>query len=85
MAISRIYSVKDELTGKFLNPFFIGDSETTEQEAIRIFKNNINNISIWKDNSQDFSLYQIGAMDDTTGHIIGEADKIIGGRAVLNE
>lgn len=85
MAISRIYSVKDELSGKFLNPFFLGDSETTEDEAIRIFRNNINNISLWKDNATDFSLYQIGAMDDTTGSIAGEATKIIGGRAVLND
>lgn len=85
MAISRIYSVKDELTGKFLQPFFIGDSETTEKEAIRIFSNNINNISLWKDNANDYSLFQIGAMDDNTGTIVSQVDKIIGGRAVLNE
>lgn len=85
MAISRIYSVKDELTGKFLQPFFIGDSETTEKEAMRIFKNNINNISLWKDNANDYSLFQIGAMDDNTGTIVSQVDKIIGGRAVLNE
>lgn len=80
--IARIYSVKDELSGRFHNPMFLGDSPSTEAEAIRIFKTQLENTTVWKANPEDFSLFQIGAMDDTTGLITTELTKITGGRAV---
>lgn len=83
--ISRIYAVKDELTGTFHNPIFLRDSETTEKEVLRIFKYQVNNTPIWDKNSEDFGLYMLGSIDDETGVIISEITKIAGGRSVLEE
>ena len=80
--IFNIYTVKDELTNKHMEPCFIYD----EKEALRLFKHQINNIPLWKDNSSDYSLYKIGTFDQSSGTIIGiQPEKIIGGRSVLNE
>lgn len=74
-----IYTVKDEMTSTFLNPSVI----KTDQEAVRVFKYNINNTPIWKDNPEDFSLYKVGTFDDNTGTIIGVTpEKLAGGRSV---
>lgn len=78
---ANIYTVKDEMTGNFLNPTTI----KTDQEAIRMFKYQINNTAIWTDNPEDFSLYKVGTFDDETGTIIGiTPEKICGGRSVKN-
>lgn len=79
--IFQVFAVKDELTGKFLQPSFFND----EKEALRTFKYQVNNIAIWRDNSSDFSFYKLGTYDDETGTIIGKIDKISNGRSVLNE
>ena len=78
---ANIYTVKDEMTGTFLNPNII----KTDEEALRIFKYQINNTPIWKDNPEDFSLYKVGNFDDETGTIVGTIpEKLIGGRSVKN-
>lgn len=79
-----IYSVKDELQNKFHNPVFIPDGENVDDEAIRIFKYQVNNTGIWKDNPNDFALYRIGIMDDTTAVIVSDVKKICDGRSVVN-
>ena len=83
--IANIYSVKDELTDKFHNPIFIPDSNTSESEATRIFRSQMKNTQLWRDNPSDFSLHYLGAIDDSNGVIKSEIKKIIDGRAVLNE
>lgn len=45
-----MYSVKDELTGKFMSPMFVEKDEYAEKQAIRQFKSNLNNIKLWRDN-----------------------------------
>ena len=82
--IASIYSVKDELSGKFHNPMFIATSETAEEEMKRIFRTHVNNTPIWKENPSDFSLWYIGAMDDSTAEIRSELKKICDGRSVIN-
>lgn len=78
--IQILYAVKDELTQTFLTPAYFN----TEDEAKRMFKTQVNNIDLWKDNSSDFSLYKVGTWDNETGTLIPIIEKIISGRSVLN-
>lgn len=78
---ANIYTVKDELTNTFLNPAVI----KSDDEAKRLFKYQVNNTPIWKDNPEDYSLYKVGTFDDSTGTIIGiTPEKLTGGRSVKN-
>lgn len=79
-----LYSVKDELTGKFMSPMFVERSDIAEQEAIRQFRSNVNNIKLWKDNPNDYSLYLVGLFDDESGASAMAVSKIISGRSVVN-
>lgn len=76
-----ICAVKDELTGKFLQPTFGEDLEAIK----RTFSFQINNIPIWKDNASDFSLYKIGLFSEVSGMIIPDLEKIISGHSVRKE
>lgn len=80
----KMYSVKDELTGKFMSPMFTEDLETSDKEAIRQFKSNVNNIKLWKDNPNDYSLWLVGRFDDKSGAEAVAAEKIIDGRSVVD-
>lgn len=80
MKVYQIVAVKDELSEGFLQPTFIASKE----EALRLFKQQVNSIPLWKDNASDFSLYWLGTFDEETGTIIGDLPvKIAGGRSVL--
>lgn len=80
----KMYSVKDELTGKFMNPMFTEDLETSDREAIRQFRSNMNNIRLWKDNPNDYSLWLVGGFDDQQGSYSVVVEKIIDGRSVID-
>lgn len=80
--ICEIYSVKDELNGSFHNPIFLQTGETTEREALRIFRSQMINTPVWKDSAQDFTLYYLGAFDTITGDFKNEKKEIINGRSV---
>ena len=77
----HIVAVKDELTGKFLQPTFGEDLDAIK----RIFAYQINNNPIWKDNASDFSLYRIGLFHEKSGMIIPELDKLCSGNSVRKE
>lgn len=79
-----MYSVKDEMTQKFMNPMFVEDEEHANNIAIRQFRSNVNNIKLWKDNPNDYSLYLVGKFDDETGAEACFVEKIIGGRSVVD-
>ena len=49
-----MYSVKDEMTGKFMSPMFTEDTDLSDSLATREFKSHINNIQLWKDNPTDY-------------------------------
>lgn len=86
MARYRMYSVKDELTGKLMNPMYVEeteDKELADKLAERQFRSNMNEIKLWKDNPNDYSLYMVGMFDDETGAEATAITKIIGGRSVL--
>lgn len=86
MAKFRMYSVKDELTGKFMNPMYVEETEDKEMAdrlAERQFRSNMNEIKLWKDNPNDYSLYIVGIFDDETGAEATSITKVIGGRSVL--
>lgn len=72
--IAHIYAIKDELTGRFMQPFFL-KGKTHKQEAERLFKSQGNNIALWKENPKDFGLYWIGMFDEETGFLYN-TDKI---------
>ena len=72
-------SVKDELTGTFLQPNF-GE---TIAELERIFKYQINSIDLWKSNSSDFTLYKLAVFNQETGEINPCLERLVNGRAVL--
>lgn len=74
----NIYSVKDNLTNKFLTPMFI----KSDEEAIRIFDHMINTTPIWKSNPSHFDLWYIGQLDDETGIVDVTKKMIQGGTAV---
>lgn len=76
-----IISVKDELTGTFLQPTFGENIDALK----RIFTTQINTIAIWKENASDFSLYQLGYFDQETGEIIPEVIKLVSGHSVLRK
>ena len=78
--ILKFYAVKDELSNTFLAPVLMN----SEAEAQRQFKTQINTIPIWKENSEDFSLYELGEFNDETGELIGHIEKLTGGRSVKN-
>lgn len=84
MSRFNMYSVKDELTGKFMNPLFVEVSEMSNQLAIRQFKSQINNIQLWKDNPNDYSLYLVGIFDDEHGTETSVVEKICSGRSVVD-
>lgn len=79
-----MYSVKDELTNKFMNPMFVEEEEHADQIAIRQFRSNVNNIKLWKDNPNDYSLYKVGFFDDEEGAAAGVIEKVISGRSVID-
>lgn len=79
-----MYSVKDEMTGKFMNPMFIQDGETADREATRNFATNVNEIAMWRSNPNDFSLYKVGVFNDEEGASATVITKIASGRSVLN-
>lgn len=81
----KMYSVKDEMTGKFMSPMFTEDNNLSESLAIREFKSNINNIQLWKDNPNDYSLYLVGIFDDEAGAESCALEKVISGRSLLND
>lgn len=90
MARFMMYSVKDEMTQKFMNPMFVesGDTkkevEMSDRLATRQFKSNLNNIQLWKDNANDYSLYRVGIFDDEGGAMATQLEKVASGRSVLN-
>lgn len=58
-----IYAVKDELTGRFLQPIFM----ESDPEAIRWFKFVLNKTEMWKQNAAMYSLYKLGNFNDVEG------------------
>lgn len=79
-----MYAVKDEMTGKYMQPMFIEQDETADNLATRQFKSNLNNITLWKDNANDFSLYRVGIFDDEAGAEATPITKVVSGRSVLD-
>lgn len=76
-----ILAVKDELTGKFMQPQFFA----TKEEGERVFQYQINNIDIWKYNASDYSLYKLGLFSQESGMILPDIEKIVSGNTVKKE
>lgn len=76
-----IVSVKDELTGAFLQPTF---GETLE-ELKRLFAYQVNKIDLWRYNSSDYTLYCLGTFDQETGEIMPHIERLVNGRAVVKQ
>ena len=77
-----IYSVKDELTGLFLQPMFI----QSEGEALRIFEHMVNTNGIWKSNAGQFNLFKLGTFNEKTGISDYNTPELVqGGTTVVTE
>lgn len=62
-----IVSVKDTCTKEFLAPQFVHNHE----EAKRLFKWQLEKTPTWKENAEQFHLYDLGLFDTNSGNIIG--------------
>lgn len=71
MAEFIIISVKDKLTGELMQPLFVHNHD----EGKRLFKHQLESIEIWKENPEQFELYDLGLFDTNTGNIIGNDEK----------
>lgn len=77
-----MYAVKDELTGKFLQPIY----EENDECALRWFKYVVNNTEMWKYNASMYSLYRIGTFNDTIGLTNYQTPNMVaGGVSVLDK
>lgn len=75
----NVYAVKDELTGRFMQPlYFQGD-----KEAERWFGTQVNDIPLWKSNAGDFGLYALGKFNEGTGEFLSLVNKIVSGSGVV--
>lgn len=79
--IFKIFAVKDEMTGRFMEPQFF----RSEDEAKRNFQYQVNNIPIWKNNAADWSLYELGEFSEDEGFLVDSItmSKVCGGRSML--
>lgn len=79
--IFSIFAVKDELTGRFMEPQYF----RSEDEAKRNFQYQINNIKLWKDNAADYSLFKLGEFSEDEGFLVDSIciEKVAGGRSLL--
>ena len=59
----NVYAVKDELTGRLLQPIFM----ESDPEAIRWFKYTLNTTDFWKVNASMYSLYRLAEYNEVTG------------------
>ena len=80
----NMYSVMDQMTGKFMNPMFVEKDDHSDVMAIRQFKSNMNSIKLWKDNANDFDLYLVGEFDDEAGAKATPITKICSGRSLID-
>ena len=74
-----VCAVKDEAMEQFLQPIFCH----TREEAKRHFAYQLSNNPVWKMNSEQFTLYQVGVFDSTSGSINGNVDLICKGVDIL--
>lgn len=79
-----MYSVRDEMTGKFMQPMFVEADDNADTIAIRQFRSNVKNIQLWKDNPNDYNLYITGVFDDETGTDAVMVSKIASGRSFID-
>ena len=74
-------SIKDKVTGEFLSPIYVHNQE----EAARVFKYQLENTDIWKDNKDQFELYTLAILDTNTGNLISViADNLTGEQITLH-
>lgn len=76
-----VYTIKDEINERYMQPNFF----RSDIEAIRLFKLQMNDTAIFKDNAADFGLYKIGTFDEEKGFTETNTTKVTGGLAVVTE
>jgi len=64
MTTLSIYAIKDEKIGIFINPFFVPDIVTAIRSLTIALRGGDSNL---KQFPADFSLWQIGTLDEVTG------------------
>lgn len=67
----RIAAVKDKVMDEILQPIFVHN----EEEAKRFFEYQLRTNNIWKENPDQFELYDLGVFDSKTGNIVGNNEQ----------
>ena len=84
MAQKRLYSLLDKAIGTYMNPLVF----TTDGEAIRWFTAIVNNNqegnAIYH-HPEDYSLWFLGTLDDTSGELQHQVHRLIDGLAVKEQ
>lgn len=75
----RVYGVKDELTNRFMQPIYCQN----DKEAERWFYTQVNEISLWRSNAADYSLYVLGTFNEGNGIFSSNVEKLQNGSAVV--
>ena len=80
--VHEVYSIKDELTGRFMEPVYCEN----DQDATRWFKYILNKNPMWKSNAAMYSLYHMSTFNDKEGFKdYNDPEMICGGVSVLDQ
>ena len=75
-----IVAVKDKLTKEFLQPIFVQNHDV----AKRNFAWQLENTPTWKENAEQFEMYDLGMLDSETGNIIGNDELPFGDMPIIH-
>lgn len=76
-----VVAIKDLVTGRFLQPIYAEN----EGSAKRWFNQVLNNTDMFKDNPEDFEVYQLGTFKDDFGmSAMPEPKKLFTGKEITN-
>ena len=69
-----VYNIYDEKAGAFLRPFFMPTMAAARRAVATIVNGEEDHV--FKTNSSDFTLFEIGSYDDSDGLITGYLNKL---------
>lgn len=74
--IFKVVAIKDEVTGRYMQPMYVEKRDDENRAAKRLFNEVINNTDLIKNNPNDYTMYLIAEYDDTMGFTSTLEEKI---------
>lgn len=74
--IFKVIAIKDEVTGRYMQPMYVEKRDDENRAAKRLFNEVINNTDLIKNNPNDYTMYLIAEYDDTKGFTSTLEEKI---------